>query len=78
MKKYYSIYDRVAEMYGPVVTMENDNVAIRSFKEGCKAGKEMSLHPEDLEIHRIGTFDDHTGTFTEDKEILERGEKNEI
>lgn len=76
-RTYYSIYDRVAEMYGTIVAMDGDKVAIRGFKEACKKG-EFSMHPDDLELHRIGHFDDHTGTFTEDKEILERGEKNEI
>lgn len=76
MKTYYSIYDRVAEMYGNIVAIDSDKVAIRGFKEACKS--DYSMHPEDLELHRIGHFDDHTGTFTEDKEILERGEKNEI
>lgn len=79
MKNYiYSIYDRLAESYGPLVSFQNDNVAIRTFKEGCKNNSALKDHPEDLEIHRIGIFDDESGSLTENKEILERGEKYEL
>lgn len=74
---YYAIYDRLAEMYAPLCELQNDMVARRSFKEACKINEAYKLHAEDLEIHRIGTFEDVTGTFTADKEIIERGMRNE-
>lgn len=77
IKTYYSVYDRLAETYGPLNEMINDNVAVRSFKEACKNVDGFKQHPEDLEIHRIGYFNEDTGTFTEEKEILEKGEKND-
>lgn len=74
---YYAIYDRVAEMYGPLNEMPNDNVAKRSFLEACKMADGYKQHPQDMEIHRIGSFEDITGTFTPDKEIIEKGAFNE-
>lgn len=74
----YSVYDRLAEIYAPLTALQNDNVAIRSFKEACKTVDGYKQHAQDLEIHRIGFFDDESGTFTMDKEILEKGESNEV
>lgn len=75
MKKgIYSIYDRVAEAYGNLNQFNSDKIGIRAFKEGCKTVDGLKQHPADLEFHRIGYFDDESGSFTEDKEILEKGE----
>ena len=77
-KNYYAIYDRLAETYGPLNELVNDKVAIRSFREACKMTNGYKQHAEDLEIHRIGTFNEESGTFEMNKEILEKGEKNEF
>lgn len=75
MKHYiYSVYDRLAETYGPLNEFQNDRIAKRSFLEACKEVDGFKQHPTDLEIHRIGTFDDESGYFENDKEIIEKGE----
>lgn len=78
MHNYYAIYDRLGEMYGTLNEMPNDKVAKRSFLEACKMADGYKQHPQDLEIHRIGSFDDATGTFIPDKEIIEKGAPNEV
>lgn len=70
----YAVYDRLSELYGPLNEFTNDKVAKRSFLEACKNVDGFKQHPTDLEIHRIGTFDDETGSFKNDKEIIEKGE----
>lgn len=70
----YSVYDRLAENYAPLTAMTNDKVAARAFKEACQTVDGYKQHASDLEMHRIGWFDDTTGTFTEEKEIIEKGE----
>lgn len=69
----FATYDRLAEAYGPLTAFTNDKVAIRSFNEACRTVDGFKQHASDIEIHRIGWFDDESGTFTPDKEILERG-----
>lgn len=76
MKNLYSVYDRVAEIYGPLNEFINDNVAIRSFRESCEMVSGFKEHAGDLELHRIGTFNETSGTFNMDKEILEKGARN--
>lgn len=71
----YSTYDRVAELYSGLNTFTNDNVAKRTFLEACETVDGYKQHPTDMEIHRIGYFDDITGTFEPDKEIIEKGGK---
>lgn len=70
----YSVYDRLAETYGPLTEQQNDKVAARAFREACENVDGFKQHAKDLEIHRIGTFNDESGTFEMDKEILEKGE----
>lgn len=70
----YSVYDRLAETYAPLTSFTNDRVAARAFKEACETVNGYKEHAGDLEIHRIGWFNDQSGTFSEDKEIIEKGE----
>lgn len=70
----YSVYDRLAELYGSLTAMTNDKVAVRTFRESCNQVDGFKQHPKDMELHRIGWFDDESGTFSMDKEILEKGE----
>lgn len=74
----YSVYDRVAETYTSLSEFRNDNVAKRTFLEACQQVDGYKQHPNDMEIHRIGYFNDETGTFEPDKEIIEKGYKNEV
>lgn len=73
MKHYYAVYDRLAESYGTLNEMINDNVAIRAFREACTNVDGYKHHARDLELHRIGHFNEETGSFKENKEILEKG-----
>lgn len=73
-KGIYSVYDRIAESYGPLTHFVNDKVAIRTFREACQTVDGYKQHATDLEIHRIGNFNEISGTFEMEKEILEKGE----
>lgn len=74
----YSVYDRLAETYSELREFTNDKVAARTFLEACRMVDGYKQHPTDMEIHRIGTFDDLTGTIEPNKEIIEKGVKYEI
>lgn len=78
IKEIYCVYDRLAGQYMTLTEFANDAVAVRAFREALKTVPGFKDHPEDLEIHRIGNFEDQCGTFNMDKEILEKGEKHEV
>lgn len=51
--------DCKADLYGPVVQFDNDNVAIRAFFDLCRDFSTLvGKHPEDFCLARIATYDD--------------------
>lgn len=61
MKQYvYSIYDSVAEQYGPVFNCNNDGVAIRNYKQALDSVK---YSQDDWILYCLGTFEDETGVI---------------
>lgn len=59
MKYIYSVYDVVAEVFGPLVVYGRDEVAIRMFKDALLAPESpFAKHPADFQLVCVGTFED--------------------
>lgn len=63
-KVLVSVFDKVANLYSPVMTEVNQESAIRNFKIGAKQNAQISACPEDFELHLVGFWDDETGKVT--------------
>lgn len=61
----YSVYDKVAEEYGPVFQAVNDRVASRNFSQ-MLTNPNTPVNTEDFELYRLARFDTHTGSVTSD------------
>lgn len=64
MTNLYSIFDTKANKYGPIISFENDNTAIRSFMEMLISGDRnslLALYPTDYLLFCVGTYDQDTG-----------------
>lgn len=55
----YTMYDRVAEEYGPPWAARNDAVAVRQFMSGMKDNP----FPDDFWLYCIGSYDSNTGVI---------------
>jgi hypothetical protein len=53
----YTMYDRVAEEYGPPWTARNDAVAVRQFMSGMKENP----FTDDFWLYCIGSYDSNSG-----------------
>lgn len=60
-KVLVSVFDKVANLYCPIITEVNLEVAIRNFREGAKKNPQIGAYPSDYELHHVGYFDDETG-----------------
>lgn len=62
-----SVYDRVAECFGPVNNVSNEGVAIRGFMDAINNPNhpsDLSNHPEDFDLFAVGEFNATTGIVT--------------
>lgn len=67
MANLYSIFDVKASKYGPIISFQNDNTAIRSFMEMLISGDKnslLALYPTDYLLYCVGSFDQDTGLVT--------------
>jgi hypothetical protein len=64
----YSIFDSAAKAYTSPFFMHNDGLAIRAFQDNVNAEQEnnISKHPDQFTLFRIGEFDDSTGEIKTD------------
>lgn len=63
--KIYSIYDKKALTYSPVMSFENEVLAVRSFEQFVLAGNNtISQYPSDFVLCYLGEVDDTTGALT--------------
>jgi len=72
-KVLVSVFDKVANMYSPVMVEVNKESAIRNFKIGAKQNAQISACPEDYELRLVGFWDDETGKivgYTDDNSVL--------
>lgn len=60
--KSYSIYDKVAGVYGQPIFASNDDVAKRDFAYFCQSDK-VSYMSADLQLYFVGAFNTETGEF---------------
>lgn len=61
----FSVYDKKAELYGPLMTVKRDIEAIRSLEQLVNSKQESTLsqYPADFALYRFGSFDEETGNF---------------
>ncbi len=63
--KIYSLYDKKAMVYSPVMTFANDVFAIRAIESEMSNPKSsVATYPFDFCLMEIGTFDDSTGKIS--------------
>lgn len=60
-KVLVSVFDKVSQLYSPVMTEVNKESAIRNFKIGAKQNAQISGCPQDYELRFLGYFNDETG-----------------
>ena len=64
----YSLFDRLEGTHRTLVTSRSDASAVRTFCEEMTkyrdslASKNVSVNLQDYELHKLGTFDDESGT----------------
>lgn len=66
MAKLYSILDTKGSMYGPVMSFQNDQTAVRSFTEMLISGDKnsmLALYPTDYILFCIADFDQSNGNI---------------
>lgn len=62
-KVLVSVFDKVSQLYSPVMTEVNKDSAIRNFKIGAKQNQQINTCPEDYCLVLLGTVDDETGSI---------------
>lgn len=62
----YSIFDSAASAFVQPFMMHNDGLAIRAFQDNVNAKEEnnISKHPEQFTLFKLGEFDDKTAQYT--------------
>lgn len=60
-KVLVSVFDKVSQLYSPVMTEVNRDSAVRNFKIGAKQNAQISACPQDYELRFLGYFNDETG-----------------
>ncbi|WGL31368.1 nonstructural protein [Dipodfec virus UOA04_Rod_986] len=67
----YSIFDKVAGMYGNPFVQLNDNTAIRYFKSQMN---QVQFEPTDFDLYKVGTFEPESGAVANTLEFIVHGE----
>ena len=62
----YTIHDSAAQAYLAPFFLHNDGLAIRAFQDNVNSTEEnnISKHPEQFAMFKIGEMDDQTGVIT--------------
>lgn len=63
--KMYCLFDSAASAFVQPFFMPNDGLALRAFSANINSKQEtdITLHPEQFTLFRVGEFDDQTGKF---------------
>lgn len=62
IKGMYRVYDSCAAFYGPIMSFNNDNEAMRDFTAACvNEQTQLSKFPEHYTLVFVGNEDDSTG-----------------
>lgn len=67
-KVLVSVFDKVSQLYSPVMTEVNIDSAVRNFKIGAKQNAQISACPQDYELRFLGYFNDETGCVYSESE----------
>lgn len=67
-KVLVSVFDKVSQLYSPVMTEVNRDSAVRNFKIGAKQNAQISACPQDYELRFLGYFNDETGSVCSQSE----------
>lgn len=78
MKLYIvAMRDIATNCYGPPTAVTHLGSAIRNFEDQCtgvvQGDPTLRNHPEHFELYQVGTYDDTTGEFVNDKLQLSVG-----
>lgn len=65
-----SVYDKAVASYLPPLCFRARGEALRSFVDATKNNEVFRSHPSDYLFYRLGFFDDATGIFENDPELL--------
>ena len=61
-KKLYSVYDKKADVYSPIMQFDNDVSAVRNFQQACAQNDSLlSRYPDDFRLDYVGDFDSKLG-----------------
>lgn len=60
-KVLVSVFDKVSQLYSPVMTEVNKDSAVRNFRIGAKQNAQISACPQDYDLRFLGYFNDETG-----------------
>ena len=63
--RLYSVYDSVAEEYGPLFQAKNDDVALRNVIQMFTEMHVPVMNLESYHLYHVGDFDSDLGTFVE-------------
>jgi hypothetical protein len=65
----YSIYDSAAQAFVTPFHIHNDGLAIRAFQDQVNSKEEnnISKHPEQFTLFKLGKFDDKKGEYIIEK-----------
>lgn len=62
MIRIFAIYDQKLEAYNRPFFLISDGVAIRAFQDEINNKEsELSKHPDDYELYKIGEYNEETG-----------------
>lgn len=71
LKRYYTIYDKVAKTNSGLFEQQNDAVASRLFENQQKNENSfISVKPEDFQLYYICTMEDETGQIVDNTKML--------
>ena len=67
----YTIFDSAANAYMQPFFLHNDGLAIRSFSDtiNAKEPNNISEHPDQFTLFKIGTYDDTNGHLANDEPV---------
>lgn len=63
--RLYSVYDSVAEEYGPIFQAKNDDVALRNVIQMFTEMNVSIVSLESYHLYHVGDFDSELGTLVE-------------
>lgn len=72
LHRVVSVFDTKSKIFSKPMLFVTDGVALRSFSDEVnRKDSDLGAHVDDFQLFLLGTFDDQTGMYTQDKvEIL--------